>query len=179
MNLRRAWKKPDEAWLLPLSLTFTYVINIAFYYIGLCFQANPVREALFLVGCAGFALVSVLMMVQLLRSQRIPWRKLVLPGLVLVFFAAYLLYALISSAFHMQVVMTVGRFGLIAFPAFCCGVYGAIARTEASFFAKMETLAFFALPAGVIYMVGSLFNCNPYNYGRDLGILGYNNVAYT
>ena len=67
----------------------------------------------------------------------------------------------------------------MAVPAFLAGACGGAWRAEEQFLPLLERISFVLIPASVIYLVGAVFQCNPYNYGANLGIIGYMNFAYT
>ena len=71
------------------------------------------------------------------------------------------------------------EFIVYCIPAFFSGICAAAWKAEKTFFQTMEKISFFVLPGAVIYFNGIMFNCNPFGYGRNFGIMAYMYFAYT
>lgn len=177
--LFKVWNSHYGKYLLPLSFCVGNLINIIFYYLGLAFQDNIARQAGFVIGNVLFAAVAFLALLPTLRFGHLKLRSLLPLGFILLFFAGSYLIALRRFGFTSLWMHCAEQFVFFSFPAFCVGVYAAAKQQEASFFDTLEHLGLFAAPAALIYLNGSLFNCNPFNWGRDLGILNYMTFSYT
>ena len=182
MNLA-GWVNRQPAYaaaiLFALAIPFTYLSNILFFYIGLCFEANTARSVLFILFNVGFALACGLFFLYSLRHRRFARRELIPLGLVLLFFAGSFLVSLLLFGRTSHWTETLLQFICMAVPVFLAGACGGAWRAEGQFLPLLERISFFLVPASVIYLVGAVFQCNPYNYGANLGIIGYMNFAYT
>ena len=177
--LSKVWNSRYGKYLLPLSFCVGNLINVMFYYLGLAFEDNIARQAAFIIGNVLFTLFAFAALLSVLRFGQLKLRALLPLGAVLLFFAGCYIRALISFGVTGTWTHHAGQFVFFSFPAFCAGVYAAAKRQEYSFFDTLEHLGLFAAPAALIYLNGSLFNCNPFNWGRDLGILNYMTFSYT
>lgn len=177
--LSKVWNSRYGKYLLPLSFCVGNLINVMFYYLGLAFQDNIARQTGFVIGNVLFASVAFLALLSTLRFGHLKLRSLLPLGLVLLFFASCYIWALIRFRFTGTWTHHAGQFVFFSFPAFCAGVYAAVKRQESSFFDTLEHLGLFAAPAALIYLNGAVFNCNPFNWGGDLGILNYMTFSYT
>lgn len=173
------WTSPYGKYLLPLSFCLGNLINVFFYYLGLAFEDNIARQSVFIAGNILFAIISFTALLSVLRFGQLKLRSLLPLGAVLLFFAGGYIWALLHFGFTGTWIHNAGQFVFFSFPAFCAGVYAARKRYEADFFEILERLGLFAAPAALIYFNGALFNCNPFNWGRDLGIINYMGVSYT
>ena len=177
--LSKVWNSRYGKYLLPLSFCLGNLINVFFYYLGLAFEDNIARQTGFVIGNVLFASVAFLALLSTLRFGHLKLRSLLPLGLVLLFFAGCYIWALIRFGFTGTWTHRAGQFIFFSFPAFCTGVYAAQRRYEAAFFEGLEQLGLFAAPAALIYFNGAVFNCNPFNWGRDLGIINYMGFSYT
>lgn len=177
--LSKVWNSRYGKYLLPLSFCVGNLINVIFYYLGLAFQDNIARQTGFVIGNVLFASVAFLALLSTLRFGHLKLKSLLPLGLVLLFFAGCYIRALIRFGFTGTWTHHAGQFVFFSFPAFCAGVYMAQRRYEAAFFEGLEQFGLFAAPAALIYFNGAVFNCNPFNYGRDLGIINYMSFSYT
>lgn len=177
--LSKVWDSRYGKYLLPLSFCLGNLINVFFYYLGLAFEDNIARQAAFIIGNVLFTVIAFTALLSTLRFGHLKLRSLLPLGLVLLFFAGCYIWALIRFGFTGTWTHHAGQFVFFSFPAFCAGVYAARKRYEADFFEILERLGLFAAPAALIYLNGAVFNCNPFNWGRDLGILNYMTFSYT
>lgn len=177
--LYKVWNSRYGKYLLPLSFCLGNLVNVACYYLGLAFQDNIARQAAFIIGNVLFTLVAFAALLSVLRFGQLKLRSLLPLGAVLLFFAGCYIRALIRFGFTGAWIHSAGQFVFFSFPAFCAGVYAAATRQESSFFDILEQFGLFAAPAALIYLNGAVFNCNPFNWGRDLGILNYMTFSYT
>lgn len=168
-----------EDWILPLTFSFSNLLNFAFYYLGLAFAENPVREYGFILGTVLLAGVCLWTFLHLLRRQRIPVKNWILLCLVMVYFCGSFGIGLLTGYTRGTMLGYLKYFVFFGFPAFLAGIVAATRKREDSFFGILEKLSFFGLPGALIYMNGALFDCNPFNYGRDLGYIHYMSFAYT
>ena len=182
MNLA-GWVNRQPAYaaaiLFALAIPFSYLCNILFFYIGLCFEANTARSVLFILFNMGFALACGLFFLYSLGRRKFARGELILLGLVLLFFAGAFLASLLLFGITSHWTETLLQFICMAVPAFLAGACGGAWRAEEQFLPLLERISFVLIPASVIYLVGAVFQCNPYNYGANLGIIGYMNFAYT
>ena len=177
--LSKVWNSHYGKYLLPLSFCVGNLINVMFYYLGLAFQDNLARQTGFVIGNVLFTLIAFAALLSVLRFGHLKLRALLPLGAVLLFFAGCYIRALMSFGVTGTWTHHAGQFVFFSFPAFCAGVYAAAKRQESSFFDTLEHLGLFAAPAALIYSNGAVFNCNPFNWGRDLGILIYMTFSYT
>ena len=179
--MKKEWMSAPrwKAAILPLCFVIPSFINLGFYYLGLAFQDNLVRTAGFLLGSVLFALLCGLTVLTVLRQAKFSKRTWLFLAAVPLFFAVCFGASLVKHGMNGTVVSMLGKCVILAMPAFLAGVCGAVWRTEGSFFQMMEALSFFSFPAALIYLNGALFNCNPFGYGRSLGMIGYMTFAYT
>lgn len=172
----------DPRWkaaILPLCFVFSAGINLGFYYLGLAFKDNPARTAGFLLGNVLFALLCGLTVLAAVRQAKFSRRTWLFLAAVPLFFAVCFAASLVKHGLNGKVISMLERCVVLAMPSFLAGICAAVWRTEGSFFRVMEKLSFFSFPAALIYFNGALFNCNPFNYGRNLGTIGYMTFAYT
>ena len=165
--------------LFSLAIPFTYLTNILFYYIGLCFEENAARSVLFILFNIVFALICGFFFLYSLRKQKFGIRELLPLGLVLLFFivayiTSYLQFGLTS--FWKNFIL---QFICIGIPALLAGACGGVWKTERQLLPLLEQISFFLIPATIIYFVGAIFQCNPFGYGANLGIINYMNFSYT
>ena len=177
--LSKVWNSSYGKYLLPLSFCVGNLINFMFYYLGLAFQENIARQAGFVIGNVLFTVAAFLALLSALRFGHLKLRSLLPLGFVLLFFAGSYLIALRRFGFTPLWIHNAGQFVFFAFPAFCTGVYAAAKRHDVSFFATLEKLGVLAAPAALIYLNGSVFNCNPFSWGENLGMLNYMTFSYT
>ena len=177
--LSKVWNGRCGKCLLPLSFCLGSLVNVAFYYLGLAFEDNMARQAAFIIGNVLFTLIAFTALLSVLRFGQLKLRSLLPLGAVLLFFAGCYIWALLHFGFTGTWIHSAGQFAFFSFPAFCIGVYAAQKRYEEVFFAGLEQLGLFAAPAALIYFNGAIFNCNPFNWGRDLGIINYMSFSYT
>lgn len=182
MNQIRKYITPRRTDLLaPLVVVFSTLVNIAFYYLGLAYVETTARSYGFIVANVLFAVVCGLALLAYLRQFHFPVITWILLGAVPVLFAVWFLIGLSRYGLHPSVVDYLEQFIVFCLPAFFCGILMAFRRADACFFQKLESISFFALPAGVIYLNGMLFRGLPdvFNYGTSLGTLNYMTLAYT
>ena len=168
-----------EAWIFPLFFAFSDLLNIAFYYLGLAFRENAGRKYGFILGCVLFACVCVWTLFHTIKRHRMSIGRWIMLSLVVLFFCTSFAIGILTDSSRSIMLEKSKYLIFFAFPAFGAGIVAAVNRTEDNFFSALEKLSFFALPAAVIYMNGALFNCNPFNWGRNLGFLDYMTLAYT
>lgn len=152
---------------------------MVFFYLGLAYEENPLREYGFIAGCLLFAVLCGLSFLRALRKERLPWHKWGLLGAVMLFFVLCYGAAFWKHGLNGGLLRYAEQFIVFCTPAFFVGVCGALRRSEGSFFTTLESFSPLAFPGALIYFNGSLFNCLPWNYGADLGILNYMSLAYT
>lgn len=177
--LSKVWNSRYGKYLLPLSFCLGNLINVGFYYLGLAFEDNIARQAGFIIGNVLFTVIAFTALLSVLRFGQLKLRSLLPMGAVLLFFAGCYIRALLRFGFTGTWIHNAGQFVFFSFPAFCAGVYAARKRYEADLFEILERLGLFVAPAALIYFNGAIFNCNPFNWGRDLGIINYMSFSYT
>lgn len=164
--------------LLALCFCFSNLVNLFFYYLGFAFLDNPVRKLGFIAANCLFALVCVIAGLSLRKTARFSRKTLCCLLAVLLFYGISFGSSIWNFGLNGAVLRHLKYFIFFCVPAFFAGIYAARTGQKEHFFADLEALSFFALPAAVIYMNETVFDCNPFNYGRDLGILDYMTVAY-
>ena len=165
--------------LLPLAFAGTNLVNLVFFYLGLAFEENSARTYGFMLLAVLFAVVAGVMLLWSLRGSH--WSKLtwLLLIAVPVFYIACFAVSFLKYGIRSVLVSNVQQFVVLALPMYFAGIFAARKQKLGVFLERMEEWSFLALPAAAIYTHGALANCNPFNYGRDLGILGYMTLAYT
>lgn len=178
-NLSPSFVKSWREWMLPLCLTITFIANFIFFYMGLCLQDNIGRETGFILVAILFAIGSGLSFLRLLGEKRLSAGQLLLLAAALLYFVAgyAIRYLCFGTAGNM--LSYAARFITLCIPPLFCGACAAAWKTEGSYVEKLERLTFLIVPGAVFYSCGALFQCNPFNYGADLGIIDYMAVAYT
>lgn len=165
--------------LFPLCFVLSSTLNLVFFYLGLAFEDNFIRKGGFILGslllaaCCGLALLCVL-------QKRIlpPWSLLLL-GAVLVFYGVCFAVCFARFGFRPSLVRYFTQFAAFSLPAFFAGIYAAARGGGRAFFPVLESASFAAFPGALIYMNSTVFNCLPWGYGANLGILNYMGLAYT
>ena len=177
--LDRIWTSRYKHALLPLSFLFGSLLNFAFYYLGLAYKENVVRTYGFIVGQLLFAVLCGLAFLSAIKHERM--RKCAWAGLsaVVLFYCANFAAGLLRHGMNSHWKDYFVHFVCFALPALLAGVFGALSHAEQKLLPLMETISFFVLPGGVIYLNGLLFDCNPFGYNRDFGIVSYMGFAYT
>ena len=179
MKIEQRYRETWNDWMLPLSFVLPSTINFVFYYLGLALQENVAREYGFIIGNVLFAVGCGLSFLSVLKQ-----RKLRLSALIPL--SAVLLFYVVCYALWFHLFGTAGglleygpQFIVFCIPAFFCGICTAVRHNERSFFENLERMTFWVLPGAIIYINGAVFRCNPYNWGRDFGIISYMGFAYT
>lgn len=172
------WNSRYGKYLLPLSFCLGNLVNVFFYYLGLAFEENIARQTGFIVANVLFTAIAFAALLATLRFGQLALRSLLGLGAVLLFFAGCYLSALLRFGLTDTWIYSAGQFVFFCFTAFCAGIYAARKRQEAPFFEVLEQLGLWAAPAALIYVNGAVFNCNPFNWGRNLGIVSYMSFAY-
>lgn len=179
MKDKTVWLDRWKTGMLPLNFTFSLLLNFGFYYLGLAFQENAGRKYCYIIGCILFAALSGVTLLYMLRTERLRRHTYLFLCIVLLFYVISLTIGLVRYGTQALFFTYFQNFIVFCLPAFFIGICAAKWRMEKSFVLILEKLSFFALPASLIYFNEILFNCNPFNYGRDLGIIGYMSFSYT
>lgn len=179
MEKRDTWIPIWKAVMLPLCFTFSSFLNFGFYYLGLAFQENPAREYGFIIGCLLFAVLSGLTVLYVLYKEPFGWYKYLLLCTVVLFFGICFTVGLIHYGASSLFFSYFQKFIVFCLPSFFIGICAARWHTEKNFVSVLESLGFFAFPAALIYFNQVLFDGNPFNWGRDLGMISYMTFAYT
>lgn len=166
-----------EKLLLPLVFTLHYLINVAFYYLGLCFVENSARQTGFIVISIIFAIVSGVMFLWAIKNKCVNVRIWALIFFIAIYFGIYFIIGLRDESAFIKLVLP--NFIVFCIPSFLVGIYSAKLHTEKYFISTMEKIGFFIFPIALIYFNQVIFNCNPSEYGRDLGVINYMSFAYT
>lgn len=165
--------------LFPLSFVFSSLLIMVFFYLGLAYEENPARKYGFIIGCVLFAILCGLSFLNTLQKERLALHKWILLGIVALFFTICYGVAFIRHGLNGNILRYAEQFIVFCIPAFFVGICGALRRSEKSFFNILESFSFLAFPAALIYFNACLFNCLPWNYGANLGIINYMGLAYT
>ena len=165
----------------PLSIVFSSVVNIVFFYLGLASAENPIRIYGFILINLLFAVFCGLVFISVCVVKKPSISVLTLPALsVLVYF---FFFAISYHKFGLSSVFIdyVPKFISFCVPALLAGVCGAIMGKESSFFSVLEKTSIIVLPSALIYVFGELFGLIPWewNYGTSLGVISYMSLAYT
>ena len=167
------------SWLLPLSFVLSSITNFIFYYLGLAMEENIAREVGFIVVQLVFAVIAGLAWLFFVWKRKFPTRGLVLSMISLLFFLCCYGIWFVLFGTKNDWLGKASQFIVFAIPALFCGMMAAEDRLEEKFFEHIETLSLLVLPGAIIYLNGALFQCNPFNYGRDFGIISYMTFSYT
>ena len=172
--------RQQSEWLFPISFTVTYISNFVFFYLGLALEENPARQIGFILVCCTVAVLCGLMFLSDLWENR-PFsvKHMALLSMPLLFYTVSYAVWFLHFGIRGRFVDDIEQFIVLCIPAFFCGVCMAVRENERSFLEKMERLSFLILPGVVFYTSSAIFQCNPYNWGRDLGILNYMDFSYT
>ena len=168
-----------STYLFPLCFVFSALLNLVFFYLGFAYEENAVRKYGFILGCVLFAVLSGLALLAVLRDRKVPLRTWVLWSVVMLFFAVCLGVGFLKFGLHKAWLQDVEEYVVLSVPAFFAGICGALRKGERVFFPTLESFSFLAFPAALMYANSVVFNCLPWNYGADLGILNYMTLAYT
>ena len=168
-----------SAYLFPLCFVFSALLNLVFFYLGFAYEENAVRKYGFILGCVLFAVLSGLALLAVLRDRRVPLWTWVLWSAVMLFFAVCLGVGFLKFGPHQVLLQDVEEYVGLSVPALFAGICGALRKGEGVFFPTLESFSFLAFPGALIYANSVVFDCLPWNYGADLGILNYMNLAYT
>ena len=173
-NIIEYWEQS----MLPLVFVLSPLINIAFYYLGLCYKENVAREYGFIAISIAFAIVAGGMFLNITLKERFKWHIWVICIVVVLFFAVNFIVGIMSTK-SIFLKESLQRFIVFCMPALMIGVCAAKLHTEQYFILILEKYSFFVLPAVVIFINQVLFDCNPFSNGRDLGIINYMSFSYT
>lgn len=165
--------------MLPLCLTITFIANFIFFYMGLCLRDNIGRETGFILVAILFAVGSGLSFLRLLADRILSPAKLLLLAAALLYFVVGYAVRYLRFGTAGNMLAYAARFVTLCIPPLFCGACAAAWKTERSYVERLERLTFLIVPGAVFYSFGALFQCNPFNYGADLGIIDYMAVAYT
>ena len=177
--LDRIWLSRWKHALLPLSFLFGSLLNFGFYYLGLAYQDNPARTYGFIIGQMLFAVLCGLAFLAAMRHARLNKRAWAGLLLFLLFYCANFAAGFLRLDMNSHWKDYFVHFVCFSAPALLAGVFAALSHAEQRLLPLMEKLSFFVLPAGMIYLNGLLFYCNPFGYNRYLGIVDYMGFAYT
>lgn len=177
--LDRIWLSRWKHALLPLSFLFGSLFNFGFYYLGLAYLDNPARTYGFIIGQMLFAVLCGLAFLAAMRHARLNKRAWAGLLLFLLFYCANFAAGFLRLGMNSHWKDYFVHFVCFSAPALLAGVFAALSHAEQRLLPLMEKLSFFVLPAGMIYLNGLLFYCNPFGYNRYLGIVDYMGFAYT
>lgn len=177
--LTRIWTSRYKHALLPLSFLFGSLLNFGFYYLGLAYKDNIVRTYGFIVGQLLLAVLCGLAFLSAVKHEKMSKRAWAGLSAVFLFYCANFAAGLLHNGMNSHWKDYFVHFVCFALPALLAGVFGALSRAEQRLLPLMEKISFFVLPGGMIYLNGLLFNCNPFGYNRDFGIVDYMGFAYT
>jgi len=173
------WLDRWNDWILPLSLIGPKVANLIFFYIGLCLKENQGRECSFIAVSLAIALLCGFSFLNLFKSRLLSPSRIALLSLPLLFYTASFATWYLQFGAAGDLLTIVAKFIVYCIPLFLCGICVAVRRNETAFFEKMEQMSFLVLPAAIFYTNSCIFECNPFNWGYDFGIINYMNFAYT
>lgn len=165
--------------LFPLCFVLSSTLNLVFFYLGLAFEDNFIRKSGFILGSLLLAACCGLAMLCVLQKRLLPPWRLLLLGAVLAFYGVCFAVCFARFGFRPSLVRYFTQFAAFSLPAFFAGIYTAVRGGGRAFFPVLESASFAAFPGALIYMNSTVFNCLPWNYGANLGILNYMGLAYT
>lgn len=170
-----------SALVFPLTFVFSNTLNLLFFYCGLAFENNSVRDMGFITLNILFAIFCGLVFLAVLHEKQPSIPAVMVSGIGIIFVIASLLISYFKFGLTAALLKTAPIFVVFCIPAFFAGYCGATNEKEGSFFCILENVSFLAFPAAVIYHFGQLFQLLPdeWNGGANLGILNYMNLAYT
>ena len=164
-------------WCLPVTLSYSFLLDVLIFYLGLGYDENIVQKYGYMVGCVLFAVFSGLMFLGKLREVRLPVRKLLFLALLLAFYIYAYVAAYLKFGIFEDLIFRGEIFIVLCLPLFFGGVYTALVHGEKKFFQIYEKLSVFILPAVLMYDNWLFFNNNPY-WIRYLGVIDYMSFAY-
>lgn len=165
--------------LFPLCFVLSSTLNLVFFYLGLAFEDNFIRKSGFILGSLLLAACCGLAMLCVLQKRLLPPWRLLLLGAVLAFYGVCFAVCFARFGFRPSLVRYFTQFAAFSLLAFFAGIYTAVRGGGRAFFPVLESASFAAFPGALIYMNSTVFNCLPWNYGANLGILNYMGLAYT
>lgn len=176
-KLLEKWEIPHK--IFPLCFVFSNLLNLLFFYLGLAFEENFARKYGFIIGCAVFAVVCGVAFLYTFYKKTFSGCTYLLMGSIVLFFSLCYATAVLRFGFKATILNNLMKFIVFSLPAFMAGVCGAVWKAETKFFSTLETVSVVAFPGALIYLNSTLFDSLPWNYGADLGIMGYMTLAYT
>lgn len=165
--------------LFPLCFVMSSTLNLVFFYLGLAFEDNFIRKGGFILGSLLLAACCSMALLCVLKKRLLPPWSLLLLGAVLAFYGVCFAVCFARFGFHPSLVRYFTQFAAFSLPAFFAGIYAAARGGGKAFFPVLESASFAAFPGALIYMNSTVFNCLPWGYGANLGILNYMGLAYT
>lgn len=168
-----------QHWIFPLSFVFSSFLNLAFFYIGLAFEDNPIRSAGYIIGCIVFAVLSAVALVYTLHNHSLQRKQWILLSASIGFFLICLGTGVLRNGFGSKVFNYLKVFIVLVIPSFFASCVFGMKREESAFFRVLEQVGFFSLPVVVLYVFWAVFNCNPFYRGIYLGFMNYMSFAYT
>lgn len=166
-------------WLMPFAFCTAGAASFALFYLGLAYVENPVREYGFIIVSVIAAVLTGLNFLYLVFKEKkvSVWRIIVLFGVLALFFACFAIWYL-NFGTKGELVSRAEQFAVFGVSALLAGVCVAAWETEHEAFANLEAVAFFYVPAALIYVNGALLRCSPFNGGHNLGIINYMSFSY-
>lgn len=165
--------------LFALAIPLSGMTNIVLHYLGLCLEENIARSALFIAVNIMFAVAAAIFFLYTMLKRKLSRSNLVLLATTLVFYCGCYMAAYLHHGLSTRVVNYGQQFIIFCIPAFLAGAVGAAWSKETQFFATIEQFGIVLAPACIQYLLGLVFQCNPFVYGTQLGIIGYMSIAYT
>lgn len=171
-RLKGAVQPDGGSVLFPLTFVFSLLVNLTFFYLGLGFEENAVREYGFIAACVLFAVCCGLSFLHVLREDGLPGRTWLGIGAVALFYSLCGVESLRRFGLREELLQYGKVFAVFVIPAFLVGICGARRGWEDSFFPTLERFGVLTIPGALIYFNGVLFECMP--WGKSyLGILMY------
>ena len=165
--------------LFPVSFVLSGLINFIFFYLGLAFEDNIVRQAGFIFCNIVFAICCGISFLYMICQKKMCWRQRILLAAIMLFFAVCYTVAFLRFGLQGQLISYAEKFIVLSIPAFLIGVSAALQQKESHFFETLESISVLAFPVGLIYFNSTLFDCLPWNYGANLGIINYMGIGYS
>lgn len=174
-------KKIIELWptsFLPLTFVFGNLVLFVFFYLGLCYVENPVRQYGFIILSCSFAIFSGISMISIYKEILLRKKTVLILIGIIFFYIIEFGISIYKYGLEERILNYIEKFVVFSLPAFFAGIYAGIRRTDKYFFNVMEKISLLMFPAAIIYFNGVIFNCSGFAHSRGLGFFNYMDVAY-
>lgn len=175
----QAWlSRKGSSVIFSLVFVFPVIINLLFFYLGLAFEDNLIREHGFIILNSIFAVLCGMVFLSLRAERKSKHVKLTVTALGLLFVAACYVFSYLKSGTTNVLVKFLPQFVVFCVPSYFSGYSGALMHKEDLFFSPLENVSLIAAPAAVYYLALTIAERLPEKWAGGLGVMNYMNVAY-